>query len=80
LRNGFDDLRVGLPLVYQAVHEGFPLSPICQACHEKDICGGGYLPHRYSRVSGFNNPSVWCADILKLIGHIRRKIDEDAAA
>jgi uncharacterized protein len=80
LRNGFDDLRAGLPLVYRAVHEGFPLSPICEACHEKAICGGGYLPHRYSRARGFDNPSVWCADILKLLAHIRRRIDEDAAA
>lgn len=80
LRNGFNDLRLGLPLVYRAVHEGFPLSSTCRACQERDVCGGGYLPQRYSRANGFDNPSVWCADILKLLAHIRRTISQDAIA
>lgn len=29
------------------------------------------MAHRYSRESGFANPTVWCEDMLKLIGHIR---------
>jgi uncharacterized protein len=76
LRNGFDDLHLGLPVVYQLVHQGVPLSPACQACSERDVCGGGYLPHRYSRANGFDNPSVWCADILKLLAHIRHRVAE----
>lgn len=47
------------------------LSPVCQACPERVVCGGGYIPHRYSSANGFANPSAWCADILKLVGHIR---------
>ncbi|HVG38600.1 MAG TPA: hypothetical protein VM870_04895 [Pyrinomonadaceae bacterium] len=76
LRNGFDDLHLGLPLVHQLIHQGVPLPAACQICPEKDVCGGGYLPHRYARANGFDNPSVWCADILKLITHIRRRIVE----
>jgi uncharacterized protein len=71
LRSDFDDLRLGLPLVHQAVHEGFPLASQCRSCPERKVCGGGYLPHRYARANGFDNPSVWCADILKLLGHLR---------
>jgi uncharacterized protein len=76
LRNGLDDLRFGRPLVYRAIHEGFPLATACSRCPERNICGGGYLPHRYARANGFDNPSVWCADILKLLGHIRERLDQ----
>jgi uncharacterized protein len=68
--HGFDDLHRGLPVVHRAVHKGFPLPAACRACPEQAICGGGYLPHRYARATGFDNPSVWCADILKLLGAI----------
>ena len=71
LRNGFDDLHLGSQLLYRAVHEGIPLGAQCRACPECQICGGGYLPHRYARANGFDNPSVWCLDILKLLTHIR---------
>jgi uncharacterized protein len=57
-----------------AIFEGMPLSNICQACPECDTCGGGYLPHRYSSVNGFDNPSAWCADLLKLFTHIRLRL------
>ena len=72
-RHGFDDLGLGLPLVHRAVHEGFPLPVACRACAEREICAGGYLPHRYSRARGFDNRSVWCADILALLAHVRRR-------
>lgn len=73
-QHGFDELHLGLPLVHRLVHEGIPLSATCQACPERSICGGGTLPHRYARANGFDNPSVWCADIQRLIAHIRRRL------
>ncbi len=73
--HSFEDLSKGLPLLHRVIHEGIPLSKTCQTCRERDICGGGYLPHRYSKANGFDNPSVWCADILKLTAHIRSRID-----
>src|SRR5262249_39016036 len=72
LRDGFDDLSRGAPLVHQAVHEGFPLCSTCVACEFARVCGGGSLPHRYARVNAFDNPSAWCADILTLLRHMRR--------
>jgi uncharacterized protein len=74
--HGFDDLHLGLPLVYRAVHEGIPLCATCQRCPEESLCGGGYLPHRYARANGFDNPSVWCADILLLLAHIRARVEK----
>lgn len=79
-RYGFDDLALGAPLVHQFVHKGVPLSATCQACAERDLCGGGYLPHRYARANGFANPSVWCADIKRLIEHIRHRLAHAEAA
>jgi uncharacterized protein len=74
LTDDFDDLERGLPLLYQAVHQGIPLAAACRACPDVDVCGGGYLPQRYSRSRGFDNPSVWCADILKLLAHMRAAV------
>ena len=73
-RHGFDDLHLGLPLVNRLVHEGLKLSPQCQACAERDVCGGGAISTRYAKANGFDNPSVWCADMLELIGHIRARV------
>jgi uncharacterized protein len=80
LHHGFDDLHLALPLVHRAVHEGLPLPTACRACPERRLCGGGYLPHRYSRAQGFDNPSVWCADIRALLGHMRGRIGNAAVA
>ena len=38
----------------------------------KEICAGGYLPHRFSRARRFDNPSVYCDDLKALIGTIQR--------
>jgi uncharacterized protein len=35
----------------------------CSACSLRDVCAGGYLPHRYSTATVFDNPSVACAAI-----------------
>jgi uncharacterized protein len=53
------------------VFQGAALPGGCSACEEKDTCGGGYVPHRFSAAQKFDNPSVWCADILKLLRHMR---------
>ena len=80
LANGFDDLQFGLPLVHRMVHLGIPLSAECQRCPERSLCAGGYVPHRYSKAAGFDNPSVWCKDILRLLAHIRSRVAPFGAA
>lgn len=37
---------------------------ICSGCSTLSHCGGGYFPHRYSRKTGFRNPSVYCGDLV----------------
>jgi uncharacterized protein len=62
------------PLHRQVVFDGMPLPSGCQQCPEANTCSGGYLPHRYSGERRFNNPSVWCADLLRLFSHIRERM------
>ena len=54
------------------------LSDECQACRVRDVCGGGYYPHRYRAGDGFRNPSVYCPDLLALItaiqDHVRAEL------
>jgi uncharacterized protein len=57
-----------------AIFQGMPLPQGCRGCPEQDTCAGGYLPHRYSSERGFDNPSVWCADLLKLFAHLRSRL------
>jgi uncharacterized protein len=47
------------------------LSADCRACSIKRVCGGGLYAHRYRPRTGFANPSVYCPDLMQLIGHIR---------
>ena len=53
-------------------HGAEALCDQCQACRLRDVCGGGYMPHRYHPFNGFNNPSVYCADLMQLLDHMRR--------
>jgi uncharacterized protein len=46
----------------------------CRSCPVVKVCGGGYLPHRYSSRNSFENPSVYCRDLMKLITHVRTRV------
>lgn len=49
------------------------LSLTCQSCPEVTVCGGGAVPHRYGE-DGFTHPSIYCTELLALIGHIRARL------
>ncbi|WP_030458080.1 FxsB family cyclophane-forming radical SAM/SPASM peptide maturase [Kitasatospora sp. NRRL B-11411] len=53
------------------------LAAQCRACPVVRSCGGGLYAHRYRTGGGFDHPSVYCGDLLKLITTIR---DRTAAA
>jgi len=65
-------LQTRLARLYYLSHELLPLK--CLACPVNETCGGGTIIHRYSPQNGFNNPSVYCNDLLKLITHIQNAI------
>jgi uncharacterized protein len=43
------------------------LCPTCRACPVVTQCGGGLFAHRYRTDGGYDNPSVYCADLKELI-------------
>ncbi|MBZ9712287.1 radical SAM protein [Deinococcus multiflagellatus] len=63
--------------VYQAAVAGQQgLDAImCGGCALREVCGGGYLPNRYSAERGFANPSVYCLDLQRVILHVAQHID-----
>jgi uncharacterized protein len=53
------------------------LSASCRGCPIVKICGGGLYAHRYRAGHGFDNPSVYCADLTKLIRHMAGSLATD---
>ncbi|MEO3863314.1 FxsB family cyclophane-forming radical SAM/SPASM peptide maturase [Acrocarpospora sp. B8E8] len=56
------------------------LAPTCLACAVSTVCGGGLYAHRYQQGAGFANPSVFCPDLMRLIGYIRDVVQADVSA
>ncbi len=56
------------------------IAAACRACPVGSVCGGGLYAHRYEAGTGFGNPSVYCADLYRLISHIRGQVAADLNA
>jgi uncharacterized protein len=73
---GFDVFRHSIDQVTEhpgirARQQGIAgLSAMCQKCPVVTSCGGGLYAHRYRAKNGFDNPSVYCPDLFKMISHI----------
>lgn len=51
-----------------------PSSKTCLTCPELRVCGGGMTLHRWSDVNDYDNTSVYCADQLLVVGHLRNHV------
>lgn len=51
----------------------------CRECPYLRICGGGWLPHRYSRENEFDNPSIYCDDLKYLFRKVIQWIKREAS-
>ena len=56
------------------------LCATCLSCPVLTVCGGGQYAHRYRAGAGFGRPSVYCADLTRLIGHIAGRVRADLRA
>lgn len=74
------DAALSLPAVVARQLGERALCAECRACRIRAICGGGLYAHRYRAVTGFANPSVYCPDLMRLISHIREKVQADISA
>lgn len=52
----------------------------CHDCEVRAVCGGGLPAHRYRADAGFGHRTVYCADMFRLIQHVRQRLHTDIAA
>ncbi len=76
-QHGFEEYA-GHPGV-QARQSGIEgVSETCRRCPVVESCGGGLYAHRYSGERGFDNPSVFCADLRAFVEGVAERITERA--
>jgi uncharacterized protein len=51
------------------------LCETCRQCKFMNACGGGYLPHRFSKKNGYDNPSVYCGDLYGMFEHAQSVLE-----
>ena len=72
--HAIDDVR-NEPRWKAAREASINLCEKCRRCAFRDACGGGYLPHRFSKNNGYDNPSVYCDDLYATFEHIRSALE-----
>jgi uncharacterized protein len=53
------------------------LAEECRRCALVRVCGAGDYPHRFRAGGGFDNPSVYCPDLQRLIRHVATRVRAD---
>lgn len=64
------------PLINYCLESQHILPEQCQHCSVKKICRSGYLTHRFSKEKGFNNPSIYCHELKRLIEYMCVSVQE----
>lgn len=68
------DTAAGHPGVVARQQGVAGLSAECRACPVVRSCGGGLYAHRYRGANGFDNPSVYCADLKALVTGVSSRL------
>jgi uncharacterized protein len=72
--HAIDDVR-SEPRWKAAREASINLCEKCRQCKFINACGGGYLPHRFSKANGYDNPSVYCDDLYATFEHIQSVLE-----
>jgi uncharacterized protein len=56
---------------------GAALGATCLACPVVRVCGGGLPAHRFRGGDDFTGPSVYCADLFRLVTHVDARVRAD---
>jgi uncharacterized protein len=72
--HAIDDVR-NEPRWKAARDASIDLCAKCRQCKFMNACGGGYLPHRFSKANGYDNPSVYCDDLYATFEHIQSVLE-----
>jgi uncharacterized protein len=73
-KNELSAIYQGSELARQYYNGHDNLCEVCKNCSLESICGGGYLGHRYSPKNQFDNPSIYCREIVEIICHIQNQL------
>lgn len=65
-----------IPLIKLGLTKRATLPGSCLSCRNREYCGGGYLPHRFS-TTGFDRETVYCADMMYLCDVIREDVQAE---
>ena len=68
--HAIDEVR-GEPRWQAAREASIHLCEKCRQCQFMNACGGGYLPHRFSKKNGYDNPSVYCDDLYAMFENMQ---------
>lgn len=72
--HAIDDVR-GEPRWKAARDASIHLCQKCRQCKFTNACGGGYLPHRFSKKNGYDNPSVYCDDLYAMFENMQSVLE-----
>ena len=76
VNNQFEDLKEEEDWKF-VLKSSLDLPPKCMKCQFQLVCGGGYITHRWSSQNDFNNPSVYCEDLIEIISSVWQTISKD---
>jgi uncharacterized protein len=74
--NTFQDVTSD-PVWRAAFDASLQLCDTCNACSYRVPCGGGSLPHRWSKERRYDNPSVYCEDLKSIFDHVWNRVATD---
>ena len=72
------DAALAHPAIRSRQYGIHALADECQRCPLVRVCGGGHYVHRF-RDGDFCHRSVYCADLTRLIHHVRDRVERDLA-
>jgi uncharacterized protein len=72
--HAIDDVR-NEPRWRAARDSSIKLCETCRQCKFMNACGGGYLPHRFSKKNGYDNPSVYCNDLYAMFENMQSVLE-----
>jgi uncharacterized protein len=52
----------------------------CLNCPVYDCCGGGFLGNRFANSNGFDNPTIYCRDIIRLVSFVQNDLVDQLPA
>ena len=63
----------------EAYNSALSLCSQCETCKYRNECGGGHLAHRWSRERSYDNPTVYCNDMIRMFDHVKARVAADVS-